>query len=224
MSLEKKSGDMMEEEENQKDMESKEDEEVPSLLDVEKRLANNEGEGIFACPQCGTGVDANAPNCPHCGIAFEEVPTVASAATNEEHMPTVAELGEEQTAETAVEETTTAPIEEPTEITTPLKPQTDMKVKGAIADYYDKRKKRYLLGALSLGLGIVLFVLLWLVVVNSVLVSEEANVFGFSSLALLIVAGVFFILGLYLTLTYPSSSLSELLTSMSANTPPKKSH
>jgi hypothetical protein len=218
---------MMEnEEENQRDMESQEDEEVPSLLEVEERLANNEGEGIFACPSCGTGVAADAPRCLHCGVTFEEVPEVASADIGEGHMPSVAELGERQSDENAVEETTTTQIEdtpEVPEVTRPKKSQTDVNFKGAIANYYDKRKKRYLFGALSLGLGIVLFVLLWLVIVNSVLVSEDTNIFGFTSLALLIVAGVFFILGLYLTLTYPSSSLSELLTSMPMNVPSKKS-
>lgn len=212
---------MMENEEE--NLESQEDEEVPSLLEVEERLANNEGEGIFACPQCGTGVSVNSPSCSHCGVAFEEVPTVASADINEEHMPSVAELGENRSDETAVEETTNAQVVDTPEVTRSKKSQTDKKIKGAIADYYDKRKKRYLFGALSLGLGIVLFVLLWLVVVNSVLISEDSNVFGFSSLALLIVAGVFFILGLYLTLTYPSSSLSELLTSMPMNAPQRES-
>lgn len=216
---------MMEEEENQKDQGSQEEEEVPSLLEVEERLANNEGEGIFACPQCGTGVAANAPSCPHCGVSFEEVPLETSSEINEEHMPSVAELGEGQTPETQPEEITNAPIEdtpEVPEVTRTKNTQTNMKFKGAITDYYERRKKRYLFGALSLGLGIVLFVLLWLVVVNSVLISEESNVFGFSSFALLIIAGVFFILGLYLTLTYPSSSLSELLTSMPLNVPSKK--
>jgi hypothetical protein len=217
---------MMEnEEEKQQDMESQE-EEVPSFLDVEKRLANNEGEGIFACPQCGTGVPVNASNCPHCGVGFEEVPSEASSEINEEHMPSVSELGEAQPPEHQAEETSNAPMGETTEIpvvTKPKKAQSNKKFKGAIADYYERRKKRYLFGALSLGMGIVLFVLLWLVVVNSVLVSENSNVFGFSSLALLIIAGVFFILGLYLTLTYPSSSLSELLTSMPMNVPEKGS-
>jgi hypothetical protein len=208
---------MMEnEEENQKDVNSEEiEEEVPSLLEVEERLSHNEGEGIFACPKCGTGVAANASNCSNCGALFEEVPMDSSAEINEEHMPSVADLGGGQVPEPEESQEKTVseslPISEPAH---PRNSEVNGKLKGAISDYYERRKKRYLFGALSLGLGIILFVMLWLVVVNTVLISESENVFGIGTIVLLVVAGIFFILGLFLTLTYPSSSLSELLTSM----------
>ncbi len=203
------------EEENLEDEQSEdENEEVPSMLEMEERLANNEGEGIFACPQCGTGVPAEATNCPGCNALFDEVPE--STSSEDEHMPSVADLSPEQITETDEE-----PEEEPGEEPTPpqaavpaREPQNDMKFEGALSDYYERRKKRYLFGALSLGVGIISFVMLWLVVVNQVIVNNTENIFGFEVLLLMIVAGVFFILGLYLTLTYPSSSLSKLLTSM----------
>jgi hypothetical protein len=65
-----------------------------------------------------------------------------------------------------------------------------------------------------LGLGIILFVLLWVFVVNQVLITETENLFGFEIILLLVSAGVLFILGLYLILTYPKSSLVDVFASM----------
>jgi hypothetical protein len=203
------------EEENLENEQAEDDnEEVPSMLEMEERLANNEGEGIFACPQCGTGVASDATHCPGCNALFDEVP--ASASSEEEHMPSVADLRTEQITETEKEQEE-EPYEEPAPppVTLPTRaPEPDRKFGAAISDYYERRKKRYLIGALSLGVGIILFVMLWLVVVNQVLINNTENIFGFEVLLLMIVAGVFFIFGLFLTLTYPSSSLSKLLTSM----------
>jgi hypothetical protein len=186
-------------------------EESPSLLEMEERLANNEGEGIFACPQCGTGVTADATHCPGCNALFDEVP--AGAPPEEAHMPSVSDLREDKLH--INEEIINDPPMEP-EISRP-----DRKMEHALTDYYERRKKRYLFGALSMGLGIILFVMLWLVVVHQVVVVGTESIFGFEVLLLLVTAGIFFILGLYLTLTYPSSSLTKLLTSMSMNMPSK---
>jgi hypothetical protein len=198
-----------------KSEEKKED--VPSLLEMEERLANNEGQGIFACPQCGTGVTADATHCPGCNALFDEVP--ADNPSEEGHMPSVADLRMDRTPITQ-EDTENEPVVEqsPPE---PVVSQPERKLEGALSDYYERRKKRYLFGALSIGVGITLFVMLWLVVVHQVVVVGTENIFGFEVLLLLMAAGVFFILGLYLTLTYPSSSLTRLLTSMSLNMPSK---
>jgi hypothetical protein len=192
-------------------------EESPSLLEMEERLANNEGEGIFACPQCGTGVTADATHCPECNALFDEVP--AGAPTEEAHMPSVADLRTDQ-VQNIHEEPQEEP--EPGQINPdPPISRTKGGLDNALADYYERRKKRYLLGALSMGLGIILFVMLWLVVVHQVVVVGTDSIFGFEVLMLLVSAGIFFILGLYLTLTYPSSSLTKLLASMSLNMPSK---
>ncbi len=95
-------------------------------------------------------------------------------------------------------------------------------IPDALLDYSERRKKRNLYGALFLGLGIVLFVLLWLVVVYDVLVTETEEWFGVDVIFILVGAGILFILGLYMILSYPKSSLSELLSTM-ANTRPAPS-
>jgi hypothetical protein len=89
----------------------------------------------------------------------------------------------------------------------------------ALSDYSERRKKRNLYGALFLGLGIVLFVLLWLVVVYDVLVTETKEWFGVDVILILVGAGILFILGLYMILSYPKSSLSELLSTMATTRP-----
>lgn len=92
-------------------------------------------------------------------------------------------------------------------------------IPDALSDYSERRKKRNLYGALFLGLGIVLFVLLWLVVVYDVLVTETEEWFGVDVILILVGAGILFILGLYMILTYPKSSLSELLSTMATTRP-----
>jgi hypothetical protein len=103
-------------------------------------------------------------------------------------------------------------------------PRSDMgppqkSIPEALSDYSERRKKRNLYGTLFLGLGIMLFVLLWLVVVYDVLVTETEEWFGVDVILILVGAGILFILGLYMILTYPKSSLSELLTTMTATRP-----
>jgi hypothetical protein len=92
---------------------------------------------------------------------------------------------------------------------------SEKQVMGALKDYTDKRRKRYFMGTMALGLGIVLFVLLWLVVVYDVLVMESNSWFGVDIILLLVFAGILFILGLYLILTYPKSTLEDFMISMS---------
>lgn len=94
-------------------------------------------------------------------------------------------------------------------------PDKDLKVKEALTDYGKRRRTRYLQGTLSLGLGIIFFALLWLFVVYDVLVTETENWFGAEVIIILVFAGIFFIIGLYLILTYPKSSLAELFPMMS---------
>jgi hypothetical protein len=231
-------GDIMDEELNEENHSPEKEEEVPSLLDVEKKLAEAEEEAVFACPECRTEVAADSTTCPGCGAMFEEVPSSDSQDTDEEKLPSISDLDEEEeevyiepkempkeTPEEIPKETPKVvppdiPKIEPVKKTAPptvieeRKGPKDERITEAMSDYYQRRKKRYLTGALSLGIGIVMFVLVWLVVVNSVLVDETDNVFGLEVIVLLAVAAIFFIIGLFLTMTYPSSSLTKLLTSM----------
>jgi hypothetical protein len=205
---------MMDNEQENKNENEEQNEESPSLLEMEERLANNEGEGIFACPQCGTGVTADATQCPGCNALFDEVP--ADTPLEEAHMPSVADLRTDR-----VQNVEKGPAPQPINTDQPPS-QTKNGLDNALVDYYERRKKRYLFGALSMGVGIILFVMLWLVVVHQVVVVGTDSIFGFEVLVLLVTAGIFFILGLYLTLTYPSSSLTKFLASMSMNLPPKR--
>lgn len=213
------------------------EEENPGGLDPE----NN---GIFSCPMCGSEVNASATTCPRCGAIFEHEEQAPPFDTEEEQAPQPPEMDEELPLPYGVEEEQipmpetdaslyetkreedsqldvpeNEPEEEamPTDIKSDEELDTDRKVKTAITDYKELRRKRYLYGALTLGLGLVLFVLLWLVVVYEVIVTETENWFGFEVIFILVGAGIFFILGLYLILTYPKSSLAELLSSMPMN-------
>jgi hypothetical protein len=88
------------------------------------------------------------------------------------------------------------------------------KVMAALNEYNTNRRKRYFTGTLFIGLGVVLFVLLWLVVVYDVLVHDTQAWFGTHIILILVVAGIFFTFGLYMILTYPKSSLIEILAYM----------
>lgn len=87
----------------------------------------------------------------------------------------------------------------------------------ALKDYTKKRRKRYLFGALSLGLSMIFFVLIWLVTVYQVLNTDSVEWFGAEVMALLICAGIFSIFGLYLIMSYPSSTLDHILVSASGS-------
>jgi hypothetical protein len=83
----------------------------------------------------------------------------------------------------------------------------------ALGEYTEQRRKRYLYGTVFLGIGLILFVLLWLVVVYDVLASGSNSGIGIDAVVILACAGIFFIMGLYMILTYPKSSLNEVLAS-----------
>jgi hypothetical protein len=91
----------------------------------------------------------------------------------------------------------------------------EKKIIKALKDYSRSRKKRYTMGTLFLGLGVILFVLLWLVVVYDVLVTETQAWFGAHIVLILVCAGIFFTFGLFMILTYPKSSLIEILAFIS---------
>jgi hypothetical protein len=87
----------------------------------------------------------------------------------------------------------------------------------ALKDYTKKRRKRYLFGALSLGLSLIFFVLIWLVTVNQVLNTDSVEWLSAEFMGLLICAGMFSIFGLYLIMSYPSSTLDRILVSASGS-------
>ena len=93
----------------------------------------------------------------------------------------------------------------------------EQRVTTALLDYTRRRKKRYMSGALFLGIGLVLFVLLWLVAVYETLVIETTDLFLIEALLILVGAAIFFILGLYLILSYPKSSLIDVFGSLMQN-------
>ncbi|UCF07932.1 MAG: zinc ribbon domain-containing protein [Thermoplasmata archaeon] len=86
----------------------------------------------------------------------------------------------------------------------------DQRVVQALQEYSRKRRSRYMMGSFLLGLGIVFFVLLWLVTVYQVLVVETDSLFAADIIGLLIGAGILFIAGLYMILSYPKSSLVDI--------------
>lgn len=131
--------------------------------------------------------------------------------TEEEGMPLSSDEGEDISSPYSEEEPQLeeAKSEEET--------KTEPDIPRAVKNYNEQRRKRYMFGALALGLGVVLFVLLWLVVVYDVLVTETQDWFGIEVVIILLGAGILFILGLFMIITYPKSSLAELLTSMPLN-------
>jgi hypothetical protein len=99
----------------------------------------------------------------------------------------------------------------------------EKRIVSALEEYSESRRKRHFMGTMFLGLGVVLFVLLWLVVVYDVLITESTQWFGAHVALILVGAGIFFTFGLYLILTYPKSSLIEVLASVSRSNQNKKS-
>ncbi|UCG68416.1 MAG: zinc ribbon domain-containing protein [Thermoplasmata archaeon] len=185
----------------------------------------DEQSEIFACPNCGASVDADTLMCANCGVVFEAEGQTPSLDTRIEQMAPEPEAQEEQLPS---EETQVSgpPPEEGTPIIhekSATVSDTDAQISGALADYGARRRKRYLFGTILLGLGLVLFVLLWLVVVYDVLVQETQEVFGFDVILILVGAGIFFILGLYLILTYPKSSLADVMALLPKNVPARDS-
>lgn len=205
--------------------ENVDDEGATPPSNTEKELEENEEMEMFACPMCENSVSADANACPSCGAVFEEKDAV----------PRPYDMEEEQTLPYDIEGTqmptpeTDFPGNEPTEEMTPTPDVesgkgsgTGQQISTPLTDYFKRRRKRYLFGALTLGLGLVLFVLLWLVVVYDVLVTETENWFGVEVISILIGAGILFILGLYLILTYPKSSLIDVFASLQEAQKPEK--
>jgi hypothetical protein len=181
----------------------------------------NEQSEVFACPNCGANVDADAVMCMGCGVVFEAEET-PSLDTKIEQMSPEPETQDEQLPQTD----TPLPGPPPEDVGAPISDErqepaskTDTQISGALADYGARRRKRYLFGTILLGLGLVLFVLLWLVVVYDVLVQETTEVFGLDVILILVGAGILFILGLYLILTYPKSSFSDIMALLPKNVP-----
>jgi hypothetical protein len=134
-------------------------------------------------------------------------------------------IEQEDAASPPVEEEPPPPVSEEPEEPAPEGPgpevtrelPTEQKVTATLLDYTKQRRKRYLSGALFLGIGLVLFVLLWLVVVYETLVTEIGDLFLMEVLLILVGAGIFFVLGLYLILTYPKSSLIDVFGSLTSS-------
>jgi hypothetical protein len=173
----------------------------------------------FVCPSCGAEVANDTVTCPGCGAFFdfedgtdipepEEEETPPLPADNEEEMDAPAEPEEEAPAPT---EPSPQPMEEPSPY---VVHQNEVRMAGALKEYSAKRRKRYLSGALSTGLGIIFFVLLWLYTVNQVWVEDTDTIFGLEVILLLVIASVLFIMGMYLILTYPKSSLMDVFATM----------
>lgn len=176
---------------------------------------------MFECPSCQVEVVADAAICPGCGVAFEREEVPISEIEEEPLPPPPLVTEQEQMAppQDVMERQVNPPEEaQPTTQLTPppsySQNKTEQQIAYALNEYSKKRRGRYLSGALFLGLGIILFVFLWVFVVNQVLVTETENLFGFEIILLLVGAGIFFILGLYMILTYPKSSLVDVFTSM----------
>ncbi|UCE36146.1 MAG: hypothetical protein JSW00_11405 [Thermoplasmata archaeon] len=189
----------------------------PNLGNEPERL-----EEVSECPLCRYEVQADATGCPSCGAVFQGEEQETPLETGEEQMPSSMDK-EDELIPSEIEEMpewapkSKEPVPKKEAPSTAISDERGLppeKVSRAIEDYSKRRRSRYLYGALSLGIAIILFVLLWLVVVYDVLVTETENVFGIDVIILLVVAGILFILGLYLILTYPKSSLSELLASL----------
>ncbi len=193
----------------------------------------------FSCPICGAITQADATSCTGCGAVFsseEEVTETEDAPqpqTETEGMedPENQDVQPQQTEEEGIQEPVSQEISQTQYGMEGMQDpaaqeeghddaQAQQRITSAMTDYEGRRKKRYLTGALCLGLGLVLFVLVWLLVVNQVLVEETDKVFGLDVILILLGAGILFILGLFLVLTYPSSSLSEIVSLEPANPQP----
>jgi hypothetical protein len=175
---------------------------------------------MFACPSCQAEVAADATMCSDCGVSFEQEEGIPPPE-EEAQLPTPPTNEQEQVAppqEIANQQVAQPEQPQPAPQATPPPSygvgNTDMRVASALKEYSKKRRGRYLSGALFLGLGIILFVLLWVFVVHQVLVTETENLFGFEIIMLIVGAGIFFILGLYMILTYPKSSLVDVFASV----------
>jgi hypothetical protein len=200
-----------------------EEEEVPASTGVEEGAMAPpsdyvEGQGL---PNQSAEEELELP--PE--VAEEELGLSPPNTEEEQIMPPESDLTDID------QEEIDTPLDSESEISSPAETQSPIResrsdreplqksIPAALSEYSERRKKRNLYGALFLGLGIVLFVLLWLVVVYDVLVTETKEWFGVDVILILVGAGILFILGLYMILSYPKSSLSELLSTMATARP-----
>jgi len=179
----------------------------------------------FVCPSCGAEVADDAITCPGCGAFFDYEDGAEVPKPSEENAPPLPPDPED--ADTPAErEGEAPPISDPApqqkEAPAPyVVHQTEVRMAGALKEYSTKRRKRYLFGALSTGLGIVFYVLLWLFTVHQVWIKDTNTIFGLEVILLLIIASVLFILGMFLILTYPKSSLVDVFSAMPRAEPNK---
>lgn len=190
-----------------------EEKEIPENPEEDEK-AHKESEVIeeieaFVCPSCGAEVADDTVTCPGCG-AFFDYENETSDMDREVLQPEPSGI-EEEIPPPSMDSGDAAE--------TPEKSESEVRIEGALRDYSAKRRKRYLSGALFTGLGIIFFVLLWLYTVHRVWVEDADTVFGLEVILLLVIASVLFILGMYLILTYPRSSLTDVFASMSRAEP-----
>ena len=190
----------------------------------EEEIADTESEVIeeieaFVCPSCSAEVADDTVTCPGCGAFFDYGEGTETPEPDGEDTPPLPPDPEDDVAIPAEPGEEAPPISESdiqsTEEPTPyVVRDNEVRMAGALKEYSAKRRKRYLSGALSTGLGILFFVLLWLYTVNQVWVEETNTIFGFEVILLLVIASVLFIMGMYLILTYPKSSLMDVVATM----------
>lgn len=214
-----------------------------SKKEEEMEIADTESEVIeeieaFVCPSCGAEVTNDAVTCLGCGVSFdfedeaetpepegEEAPPEPSEI-EDDTPPLPADSGEDMEPPAEPEEEAPAPTEpdiSPAEESAPyVVRDNEVRMAGALKEYSVKRRKRYLFGALSTGLGIIFYVLLWLYTVNQVWVEDTNTIFGLEVILLLVIASVLFIMGMYLILTYPKSSLMDMFATVPRAEPNKE--
>jgi len=166
----------------------------------------------FVCPSCGAEVADDTITCPGCGAFFDYEEGAEAPETPEENTPPLPLDPEEPEREVPpISEPAPKPTEEPAPY---VVNQNEVRMAGALKEYSTKRRKRYLFGALSTGLGILFYVVLWLFTVHQVWVEDTNTIFGLEVILLIVVASVLFILGMYLILTYPKSSLMDVFAAI----------
>lgn len=180
------------------------DQEPPTSDTIEEPMSPYSETGEETIPQSS---DLDEKEMPPSDIEEEPLPMPSYLAKDELPQPETDEVTDSTQEEFASD------IEAESEIGS----EKEQQVAKTVGEYTERRKKRYLYGALSLGFGIILFVLLWLVVVYQVLVIETDEWFGVDVVVILVGAGILFIIGLFLILTYPQSSIEELIASLSSN-------
>jgi YgiT-type zinc finger domain-containing protein len=190
----------------------------------EVNVADNESEVIeeveaFVCPSCGAEVADDTITCPGCGAFFDYEDGTEVPDSPDEDTPPLPSYPEDDMDPPADPEDKSPkasnPVPQSQGNPTPyVVRDSEMRIASALKEYTVKRRKRYLSGALFTGLGILFFVILWLFTVHQVWVEEADTIFGLEVILLLAIASVLFIMGMYLILTYPKSSLMDVFSTM----------